>query len=57
MDSVFPNSPSLVDLLRSTLRRLEEADNLDPNDPTLIELKNTILRSIAELELRRHKAA
>jgi hypothetical protein len=57
MDSNFRSSPSLVDLLRSTLRRLVESDNLDPNDPTFMELKSTILRSIAELELRRQEAA
>lgn len=51
------SAPTLIELLRSTLRRLEESQGVDPNDPTMIEFKNSILRSIAELELRRQDAA
>jgi hypothetical protein len=51
------SSPTLLELLSSTLARLEEAEGLDPNDPRLIEVKNSILRSIAELELRKSEAA
>jgi hypothetical protein len=51
------SSPMLIELLRSTLRRLEESQGVDPNDPTMIEIKNSILRSITELEVRRQDAA
>ncbi len=47
----------LVDLLRSTLRRLEESEGISPNDPAYLELKNSILRSIAELEIERFGGA
>jgi hypothetical protein len=50
-------TPSLVDLLRSTLHRLEQSPGIDPRDPRFLELKATILRSIAELEVRRQEAA
>jgi hypothetical protein len=46
-------SPSLVDLLRSTLKRLAQLEGLRPNDPALQEVKRSILRSIAELEIAR----
>lgn len=48
-----PATPTLVDLLGSTLRRLEQLEGLGANDPALQEVKNSILRSIAELELSR----
>jgi hypothetical protein len=51
------HSPNLRDLLRSTLRKLEENPELDPNDPQLQYLKGTILRSIAELDVRKLDAA
>jgi hypothetical protein len=51
------SSPTLIDLLRSTLRKLEENPELDANDPQLRELKSTILRSIAELDFRKQDAA
>ncbi len=46
---------NLVELLRSTLRHLEEAEHLCPDDPALQEVKSSILRSIAELELARER--
>jgi hypothetical protein len=52
-----PPSPALIQLLRSTLQRLEESSGLDPDDPKLIEFKNSILRAIAELEVQRSNAA
>jgi hypothetical protein len=51
-----PASPNLTELLRSTLRRLEQSERLSPDDPALREIKNAILRSIAELELARDQA-
>jgi hypothetical protein len=48
-------SPSLVDLLLSTLEKLERAEGLDPHDPALRQLKQTILRVIADLEADREQ--
>jgi len=47
----------LVDLLRATLRHLEESEGIKPNDPAYLELKCSILRSIAELEIERFRDA
>ncbi|HTX40609.1 MAG TPA: hypothetical protein VMD25_02180 [Acidobacteriaceae bacterium] len=49
----MPTVPSLADVLRSTLRRLEHNEELAPNDPRLIELRRSLLRTIAEIESRR----
>lgn len=54
---MLQSSPTLVEVLRSTLRRLEDAPDIDPNDPKLQEFKTMILRSIAELEVRKANAA
>lgn len=48
---MIPGSPSLVEVLRSTLERLEQNEDLAADDPALAELKATILRAIAELEV------
>jgi hypothetical protein len=52
-----PPSPALIQLLHSTLLRLEESSGLEPNDPKLVEFKNSILLAIAELEIQRSNAA
>ena len=46
---------SLVDILRSTLQRLEETADLEQDDLAVIELKKHIVRAIAELEIARSK--
>lgn len=51
-----PIRPALIDLLRSTLRRLEQTEDLRPDDPALLEIKSHILRAIAELEILRSAA-
>lgn len=43
----------LIEILRATLRRLEQTQDLSPDDSTLLELKHSILRTIAELEIVR----
>lgn len=45
-----PNKPILVEVLRSTFRRLEETEELEPNDPALREIKSSILRTMANRE-------
>lgn len=42
--------PILVGALRSTLKRLEEREELSPDDPALREIKSSILRTIARRE-------
>jgi hypothetical protein len=44
-------SPSLIEVLRSTLNRLEQHEDLASDDPALAELKGSILRTITELEV------
>jgi len=51
------SSRSLIDVLRSTLRRLNETRELDPGDPKVIHVKVSILESIARLEYRQPNAA
>jgi hypothetical protein len=43
-------SPSLIEILRSTLLQIEAKY---PHDPALTELKASLVRSIAELEHRK----
>jgi hypothetical protein len=44
---------SIEEILRNTLRRLEESPDFRQDDPAVIELKKHIVRSIAELEVAR----
>ena len=54
MPQSYPSpSPKRIELLRSTLKRLEEELGLEPNDPKLLEFKDSLLRSIAEMEVRK----
>ena len=46
-------APNLVEMLRSTLRKLQESIDLDPHDPALRGLKSALLRDLAELEMSR----
>jgi hypothetical protein len=50
---VTPASPSLIEVLRSTLNRLEQSEEISSNDPAMAELRGSILRTIAELEVVR----
>lgn len=54
---VTPIRRELVEILRSTLRHLEETEDLQPDDPALLEIKSSILRAIAELEIMRSPSA
>jgi hypothetical protein len=44
---------SIEEILRNTLRRLEESPDFRQDDPAVAELKKHIVRSIAELEVTR----
>ena len=46
-------APNLVEMLRSTLLKLQESIELDPHDPALQRLKSALLRHLAELEMSR----
>jgi len=48
---------AIITLLRSTLRRLEAAPELDPSEPMLLEFKRSIRHSILKLEAQNAKAA
>jgi hypothetical protein len=44
---------SVAEVLRRTLRRIEESPEFRRDDPAIIELKKHIIHSIAELEVAR----
>jgi hypothetical protein len=48
---VTSSSNQLVNVLRSTLKRLESSEQLASDDPALNELKGSLLSSITELEV------
>jgi hypothetical protein len=41
----------LIDILRSTLSKLEQSSSMAPDDPALAHIRSSIARSIAELEI------
>jgi hypothetical protein len=53
MDAVHRPSPNLVQILRSTLLRLEQSREFSPDDLALREFKRSVLRLIADLQLRK----
>jgi hypothetical protein len=46
-------SPTLLEILRDTLSKLERELNLSAEDPGLREFKLALVRAIGELELKR----
>lgn len=44
-------SHQLVEILRDTIRRIEQSADIGPDDPALLSLKSIILLKIAALEL------
>lgn len=49
------HSPNIIEILRSTLERLEKRVRLCPDDPALRELRRQVLRLIVELEVERSR--
>ena len=47
------SSPGLITALQSTLRQLEQTEEMTPEDPALVELKRSIVRVMAELEVKK----
>lgn len=46
-------TPTMIEVLRTTLRSLEQSEELHPADPALLELKNSLIRAIGEIELKK----
>jgi hypothetical protein len=44
------SSSELADILRNTLREIEEVNAVDPNDPAFLELKRILLLKADSLE-------
>lgn len=45
-----PYSRNIIEILRSTLRRLEQDADFPQDDPAVAQLRSHILQSLAELE-------
>jgi len=43
-------NPDRIDVLKLSLKQIEESGELSPNDPTLLRLKRSILLAICELQ-------
>ena len=56
MDVVDRPSPNLVQILRSTLQRLEQSREFASDDLALREFKRSVLRLIADLQLRKESS-
>jgi len=52
-DAAERPSPTLIDVLRSTLLSLEQSREAKADDPALQEFKRSLLRLIADLQLRK----
>jgi len=45
-----PLSSKFLEILRTTLSRVETQADLKPDDPTLVEFKRSVVRSVATME-------
>ena len=50
-------SYKIAQLLRDTIRKLEQSSATLQNDPAMVEVKRQIIRTIAELEIVKEAAA
>jgi hypothetical protein len=48
-----PYSRSVIEILRSTLNRLETGSDFHQDDPAVVQLKRHILQSLAEFETQK----
>jgi hypothetical protein len=51
------SSPGLITVLQSTLKQLEQTEEMGPEDPALLELKRSIARILAEREIKKASTA
>jgi hypothetical protein len=49
--------PSLINVLRATIERIERSGEIDLGDPAYLELKRSVTRAIAEFELAKSAKA
>ncbi|HEV2322769.1 MAG TPA: hypothetical protein VGS10_02340 [Terracidiphilus sp.] len=49
--------PSLLNVLRATLERIERSGEIDIADPAFLELKRSVTRAMAEFELAKSSKA
>jgi hypothetical protein len=49
-----PYSPSIIEILRSTLTRLEKDSNFRQDDPAVVQLKRHVIQSLAEFESQKN---
>ena len=45
-------NPNLIEMLRTTMEKVERTSGVEPDDPALVELKNILSRRVAALEHR-----
>jgi hypothetical protein len=57
MDVAGRPAPTLVEVLRSTLLRLEHSQDFSADDPAFQDFKRSILRLMADLQLRRENSS
>ena len=50
-------SQSFIQILRDTLRKVEQSSLALQNDPAMVEVKRQILRTIADLDIAKETAA
>jgi|ERR1700685_2646237 hypothetical protein len=50
----YPYSRSVIEILRSTLSRLEKDSDFRQDDPAVVQLKRHILQSLAEFESQKN---
>ena len=55
-EEVF-SPPSLINVLRATLDRIERSGEVDPSDPAFVQLKRSVTRAMAEFEVTRSKSS
>jgi hypothetical protein len=55
MDAAHQPSLNLMDVLGSTLERVEKSAEFSADDPALQEFNRSILRVIADLQIRRER--
>lgn len=48
---IIMSPPTLINVLRATLERIENSGEVDPSDPAFIELKRSVTLAMAEFEV------
>jgi hypothetical protein len=48
---VESSPPDIIEILGSTLERIEQSGEINPGDPAFVKLKRSVARAIAEFEV------